>query len=193
MDWRILCYHCYWIWTFRAQCFTMTTQYSNTSYCAILQFASTRHCRIFGISGSTVTCKQSNGFVREDYVEWKFDEDAIWRHGIWSILVPIRAVAFDLILKMPFAKCLLHNGDVIMGAMASQINSFAIVYSTVYWGANQRKYQSCPSLAFVLGFTGHSSLHKCPVTRKNTSIWWRHHDSFLALNSFRSPDVFMRH
>ena len=32
-----------------------------------------------------------------------------------------------------------HYGDVIMGAIASQITSLAIVYSTVYSGVDQRK------------------------------------------------------
>ena len=47
-----------------------------------------------------------------------------------------------------------HCNDVIMGAMTSQITSFTIVYSTIYSGADQRKYQSSASLAFVRGFTG---------------------------------------
>ena len=38
-----------------------------------------------------------------------------------------------------------------MGETASQITSLTIVYSTVYLGADQRKYQSSASLAFVLG------------------------------------------
>ena len=38
-----------------------------------------------------------------------------------------------------------------MGAMASQIISLTIVYSTVYSGADQRKQQSSTSLAFVRG------------------------------------------
>ena len=38
-----------------------------------------------------------------------------------------------------------------MGAMVSQITSLAIVYSTVYSGADQRKHQSSASLAFVRG------------------------------------------
>ena len=44
-----------------------------------------------------------------------------------------------------------------MGAMASQITSLTIVYSTVYSGADQRKYQSSASLAFVWG------IHRSPV------------------------------
>ena len=44
------------------------------------------------------------------------------------------------------------NYDVKMTTMASQITSLTVVYSTVYSGAGQRKYQSSP--------------HKGPVTRK---------------------------
>ena len=38
-----------------------------------------------------------------------------------------------------------------MGAMVCQITSLAIVYSTVYSGADQRKHQSSGSLTFVRG------------------------------------------
>ena len=38
-----------------------------------------------------------------------------------------------------------------MGTIASQITSLTIVYSTVYSGIDQRKYQSSASLAFVRG------------------------------------------
>ena len=44
-----------------------------------------------------------------------------------------------------------HYNGVIMGAMASQITSLTIVYSTVYSGADQRKHQGSASLAFVRG------------------------------------------
>ena len=59
------------------------------------------------------------------------------------------------------------NG-VIMGAMASQIPSLAIVYSSVYRGADQRKHQSSASLAFMSGIHRWPviSPHKGPVTRK---------------------------
>ena len=55
-----------------------------------------------------------------------------------------------------------------MGAMASQINSLTIVYSTVYSGADQRKHQSSASLAFMQGIHRGpvNSPHKWPVTRK---------------------------
>ena len=62
----------------------------------------------------------------------------------------------------------MHYSGVIMGAMASQITSLAIVYSTVYLGAEQRKHQSSASLAFVRGFYRRlaNSPDKWPVTRK---------------------------
>ena len=58
--------------------------------------------------------------------------------------------------------------DVTMSAMASQITSLTIVNSTVHSGADQRKYQSSASLAFVRGIYRWSvnSPHKGPVTRE---------------------------
>ena len=60
-----------------------------------------------------------------------------------------------------------HYNGVIMGAMASQITSLTIVYSTIYSGANQRIHQSSASLAFVRGIHRWpvNSPHKWPVTR----------------------------
>ena len=61
-----------------------------------------------------------------------------------------------------------HCCDVIMGAMASQITSLTIVYSTVHSGPDQRKHQSSASLAFVRAIhrLPVNSTHKWPVTRK---------------------------
>ena len=55
-----------------------------------------------------------------------------------------------------------------MRAMASQIISLKIVYSTVYQGADQRNHQSSASLAFVRGIhrSPVNSPHKWPVMRK---------------------------
>ena len=44
-----------------------------------------------------------------------------------------------------------------MGTVVTQITSLAIVYSTVYSGADQRKHQNSSSLAFVRG------IHRWPV------------------------------
>ena len=71
------------------------------------------------------------------------------------------------------AVCLVpHYGDVIMGAIASQITSLTIVYSTFYSDADQRKHQSSASLAYVWGTHRRpvNSPHKWPVTRKTFPI-----------------------
>ena len=48
-----------------------------------------------------------------------------------------------------------------MGAMAPQITSLKIVYSTVYSRADQRKHQSSESLAIVWG------IYRWPVNSSN--------------------------
>ena len=55
-----------------------------------------------------------------------------------------------------------------MGAIASQITSLKVVFSTVYSDADQRKHQSSASLAFVRGIHRGpvNSPHKWSVTRK---------------------------
>ena len=60
----------------------------------------------------------------------------------------------------------LHYHDVTMSALASQITSIAIVYSTVY--SEQILHQSSASLAFVRGIHRWpvNSPQKGPVTRK---------------------------
>ena len=65
-----------------------------------------------------------------------------------------------------------HYNEVLMSAIASQITSFASVYSTVYSGADRSKHQSSASLASVqrIHRWRHrwpvNSPHKGPVTRK---------------------------
>ena len=59
-----------------------------------------------------------------------------------------------------------HYNDIILGAIASQITSLTIVYSTVYSDADHRKHQSPASLAFVRGIHRWPANfpHKGPVT-----------------------------
>ena len=61
-----------------------------------------------------------------------------------------------------------HYDDVIMSAMASQITSPTIVYSTVYSRHRSKKHQSSASLAFMRGIQRWpvNSPNKGPVTRK---------------------------
>ena len=56
-----------------------------------------------------------------------------------------------LTLILYFQIILYHHIDVIMTAMASQITSLTVVYSTVYSDADKRKHQSSASLVFVWG------------------------------------------
>ena len=71
-----------------------------------------------------------------------------------------------------------HFIDVMMRAMASQITSLTIVYSTVYSRHSQTKHQSSVSLAFVRGIHRRpvNSPHKWSVMRKYfhfmTSSWF---------------------
>ena len=69
-----------------------------------------------------------------------------------------------------------HYSDVIMVAIASEISSLTIVYSIVYSGADQKKYKSSASLAYVRGIHWWpvNSTHKWPVTRIFFSNWWCH-------------------
>ena len=66
----------------------------------------------------------------------------------------------------------MHNTDVTMSPMASQITNLGIVYSTIYSGSDQRKYQSSASLAFVRRIHRGpvNSPHKRAVTRKMFSF-----------------------
>ena len=100
----------------------------------------------------------------------------------WHLYIesgPCMVFVFDIYARVLHHDCtvlittnltvkLRHYGDVIMGAIASQMTSHTIVYSTVYSDADQRKYQSSTSLAFVCGIHQGpmNSPHKWPVTRK---------------------------
>ena len=107
---------------------------------------------------------------------------AVWipvEHHIWSLGIQICARctqqgllnSLSLLVKFGFELCFVaisYYSGVIMSAMASQITSLTIVYSTVYSGGDQRTHQSSASLAFVRGIHRWpvNSPHKRPVTRK---------------------------
>ena len=83
-----------------------------------------------------------------------------------------------------------HYDDGIMGAIASQITSLTIVYSTDYSGADQSKHQSSASLAFVWGIHRGpvNSPHKWPVTRKMFPF-----DDVMVLISWYHDDWIKHH
>ena len=70
-----------------------------------------------------------------------------------------------------------------MNAMASQITSVTIVYSTVDSGADQRKHQSSASLDMCAGnspVAGEFPAHMAS-NAENVSIWLRHHGEYQIL------------
>ena len=100
----------------------------------------------------------------------------LWDKNVYNFLIKTVAVA---VLPPSGARTSAgtgvrkHYSDVIMSAIASQITSPTIVYTTVYSGANQRKHQSFASLAFVRGIHRWpvNSPHKRPVTRKMSPFY----------------------
>ena len=69
--------------------------------------------------------------------------------------------------------------DVIMGAIASQITSLTIIYSTVYSDADHRKQNiKAPRHRPLAGNSPRTG--GFPAQRasnaENVSIWWRHHE-----------------
>ena len=80
-----------------------------------------------------------------------------------------------------------HYNDVIMTTIASQITSLAVVYSTVYSDADQRKHQSFASLAFG------EFLAQMASNAENASIWWRHHGKTMSNQSSYRVNVFHVH
>ena len=64
--------------------------------------------------------------------------------------------------QAPVCVICVHYNDVILGAIASQITSLTIVYSTVYSVADQRKHENSASLALWPV----NSPHNGPVSRK---------------------------
>ena len=64
-----------------------------------------------------------------------------------------------------------------MGAIASQITSPTIVYSTVYSAADQRKHQSPCVTGLCAGNSPETGEFPAQMVSnaENVSIWWRHH------------------
>ena len=100
---------------------------------------------------------------------------------IWYIMIITAVISHftwispTILVTLSIGQC--HYNAVIMSAMAFQITSLTIGCTTVNSGADQRKHQNSALLAFVREIHRGpvNSPHKWPVTRKNASIWWRHH------------------
>ena len=93
---------------------------------------------------------------------------------------------------LPSRMLYFHYNDVIIGAVASQITSITIVYSTVDSDVDLRKHQSSASPACVRGIhpvTGEFVPGEFPAqmisNAENVSIWWRHHAKRCVGNNFQ--------
>ena len=71
-----------------------------------------------------------------------------------------------------------HYNQVIAGAVACQITSLTIVYSTVCLSADQRKHYSSASVAFAGNspVTGEFSAQTASYA-ESVFIWWYHHET----------------
>ena len=86
---------------------------------------------------------------------------------------------FSLYANRICSLAIFHYGDVIISTIASYITSLTIVYSNVYWGADQRNIKAPRHWPLCGEFTGTGEF---PAQRtsnaENVSIWWRHHVIF---------------
>ena len=90
-----------------------------------------------------------------------------------------------------------HYSDDIMSAVASQITSFTIVYSTIYSRRRSKKNQISASLAFLCAgnspMTGEYPAQRASIA-ENVSIGWRLHgvNWIWKLESLCSAKLFTR-
>ena len=124
--------------------------------------------------GLNASCEEGDKLCSSIYENPAFNDDGLF-HVCW---LGISRALLELMGQLEIKQLLVysdkgraaaaHYGDVIMGAIPSQITSHTIVYWTVYSDADQRKHQSSASLTFVWWI--HRGLvnspHKWPVTQK---------------------------
>ena len=82
-----------------------------------------------------------------------------------------------LLLTQFTSDCGMHYSDDIMGAVASQITSLSIVYSTVYSSTDQKKTSKLRVTGICAGNSPVTGEFPTQMTThvENVSIWWRHH------------------
>ena len=116
------------------------------------------------------------------WVKMSFGRISYITQSLWSLSVGYDSQA------MHISNVESHYIHVVMSAIASQITSLKIVYSTVYSGADQRKHQSSASLAFVRAIHRWpvNSQHKWPVTRK----MFPYDDVVIWCSTIRSRDLY---
>ena len=110
-----------------------------------------------------------------------YDDDGF---SIWSWKKPNNDNedddGFNILLGNP-SDIFTHYNDVIMGAMASQITSLTIVYSTVYQAQIKENFKAPRHWPLCEEFTGHRLFPaQMASNAENVSIWWHHHDILWA-------------
>ena len=112
------------------------------------------------------------GISEEKMSEWLFhDHLCRWRF----LLLPAMACTLKSCQQRRALSRWKHYGDVIMGAIASQITSLTIVYSAVYSGAHQRKTPKLTGLCVGNSPGTGEFPAQMASNAENVSIWWCHH------------------
>ena len=105
-----------------------------------------------------------------------------------SIVIPLTTI-------LSYTHTSTHYNDVIKSAMASQITSLTIVYSTV---CSRRRSQKLAKFC-ITGFCEENSpvTGEFPAQRasnaENVSIWWRHHAHTTSIPIHHIAQIYRRH
>ena len=117
----------------------------------------------------TISSQNCLHMTRQHTCPWNFDRNIVGGTGHWVVENTNSDWSSTCnVSTKANVQLSRYYSVVIMGPMASQNTSLAIVYSTIYSGVDQWTHQSSASLAFVRGihwWTVNSS-HKWPVTQK---------------------------
>ena len=87
-----------------------------------------------------------------------------------------------------------HYDDVILGAMASQITSLTIVYSTVYSGADQKKTPKLRVTGLCVGNSPGTGEFPAQMVSNAENVWLRHHaeHNYWGCCTYNESDVHCR-
>ena len=146
-----------WYFTWSQQSLCMTSSCGQNIH-RIKRLTMTR--KSMGNSSKQNQCWFIVNWTIKNKLQWDFPWNLIDANVFEKVVCKMVSILFwSHLVKSPGPMCATttgnwHYGDVIMGAIASQITSLTIVYSTVYSDADRRKHQSSASLSFVWEFTG---------------------------------------
>ena len=121
----------------------------------------------------------SSSLWRHCYVHRKYQTlDCMWQLNVQNVNPVSQGIISKDMYYYKTGRYDYHYDDVIMGAMASQITSLTIVYSTVYAGLRSKKTSKLRATGLCLGNSPGADefLAQMASNAENVSIWWRHHD-----------------